>query len=169
MRKEWRTPASRPRIVSRSAPVELTVLLRTITMRSGSRQCELPLPNRKLDCDSRPNVGPLRNGDVYFTGNTWRGWFSNDVKQNFANLTSAGSDRISFFVLQRVNLSICVQGKDYWFRVHVQKSPSPPVDSCPSRFFKQYLLSEYFQNLELSVLVFAAYSCCHTNKTGSQQ
>ena len=68
---------------------------------------------------SSPNVGALGNGDIYLAGNTWRGWLSYDVKQNFAHLTRTGADRVPFFILQRVDLSVSVQGKNHWFSVHL--------------------------------------------------
>ena len=84
---------------------------------------------RKLDSDGRPHVTSLWSGNVYATGNTRRGRLGNNVKQYFANLACAGSDRVSLFVLERVNQSICVQGKDHWFSVHSQNLPLSPLDS----------------------------------------
>ena len=76
-------------------------------------------PTRKLYRYRRPNIRALGTGDIYLSGNTWRGGLSNYVKQNFAHLTRTGADRVPFFILQRVDLSVSVQGKNHWFSVHL--------------------------------------------------
>lgn len=133
MRKAKRTPASRSNVVSRVAPVELIVdSPHDDNDEVGQRQPRLNEtdagPTRKLNSDSSPYIGTLGTGDVYLAGNAWRGWLSNDVKQNFANLTCACSDRVALFVLYCVDLSVGVQGKNHWFRVHSLSSLPGPLD-----------------------------------------
>jgi hypothetical protein len=78
---------------------------------------------RKLNRNRRPHVTAVWGGDICSTGDTRRGGLGNDVKQYLANLARAGSDRVSLFVLERINLPIRVQGKDHWFSVHFSKPP----------------------------------------------
>ncbi len=84
--------------------------------------------DRKLDSNGRPHVTSLWSGNIYSAGNTRRGRLGNDVKQYFANLARAGSDRVPLLVLERINQSICVQGEDHWFSVHSQTLPLSPLD-----------------------------------------
>jgi hypothetical protein len=74
--------------------------------------------DRNLNSNSSPDIGPLGSGDVNPSGNTGRGRLSNNVKQNFANLSCTGSDRVPLFILQGVDLTVSVKGKNHWFRVH---------------------------------------------------
>ena len=78
---------------------------------------------RKLDRDSGLYIRASGNGDVYLAGNALRGWLGDDVKQNLANLSRAGSDRVPLFVLERIDLPIYVKGANYWCCVHLQKTP----------------------------------------------
>ena len=83
---------------------------------------------RKLDSNGRPHVTSLWSGNIYSAGNTRRGRLGNNVKQYFANLARAGSDRVPLLVLERINQSICVQGEDHWFSIHSQTLPLSPLD-----------------------------------------
>jgi hypothetical protein len=76
-------------------------------------------PTRELYRYRRPNVRALGTGDIYFAGNTWRGGLGNYVKQYLAHLTRTGADRVPLFILQRVDLTVSVQGKNHWFSVHL--------------------------------------------------
>src|SRR4029079_10324946 len=77
----------------------------------------------KLNRNSRPHVPALWSGHVYSAGYTRRSWLGNDVKQYLANLARAGSDRVPLFVLERIDLSIRIQGEDHWFCVHAHNLP----------------------------------------------
>jgi hypothetical protein len=50
------------------------------------------------------------------------GWFGNDVQKDFANLASASSDCVTFFILKSVNLSAHIERQDHWCCVHLQFS-----------------------------------------------
>ena len=105
MRKTGALRGAALKILIASAPVELIVLLRTSNDDAGEtglrRWGAQPgrYPARKLYRYRGPYIGSLGAGDIYLAGNTRRGWLSNDIKQNFAHLTSTGTDRVSFFIL----------------------------------------------------------------------
>ena len=89
---------------------------------------EILFPDRKLNRNRRPHVTPLCGRDIYLARDTLRSGLGNDVKQYLANLACAGSDRVSLFVLKRINLPIGIQGKDHWFSVHSLRNPLSPFD-----------------------------------------
>ena len=47
-----------------------------------------------------------------------RGWFRDDVEQNFTHLARASSDRVALLILYCIDLSVSVQWKNHWFSVH---------------------------------------------------
>ena len=73
----------------------------------------------KLNRYSSTHIGPLSNQDFCARRNRACEWLGDDVQQDFAHLTSAGSDCVSLLILEQVNLALKVQWKDHRFRVHL--------------------------------------------------
>ena len=86
----------------------------------------VPLPRSeiRLYSYSSSHIRSLCGWSVNSSGYTLRGRLCDDIEQNFTHLARASSDRIALLILQGIDLSVCVQGKNHWFSVHLRKSPS---------------------------------------------
>ncbi len=69
------------------------------------------------------------NRCVYSSRNAGRCGFANYVQKNFANLTRSCSDYASLLILNGIDRSIHIQGKDYFLSVHID-SPDRLLNSC---------------------------------------
>ena len=77
------------------------------------------------DRDSSAHVRSLCGWNIYSARDALSCRFGDDIQQDFAHLTCASPDSISLFILQSVDLTIRVQGKNHRFVVHFgKKTPS---------------------------------------------
>ena len=83
----------------------------------------VPLPRSeiRLYSYSSSHIRSLCGWRVNSSGYTLRGRLRDDVEQHFTHLARASSDRIALLILQGIDLSVCVQGKNHWFGVHSKK------------------------------------------------
>jgi len=83
----------------------------------------VPLPRSeiRLYSYSSSHIRSLCGWRVNSSGYTLRGRLRDDVEQNFTHLARASSDCIALLILQGIDLSVCVQGKNHWFSVHSKK------------------------------------------------
>src|ERR1700720_670653 len=85
------------------------------------------LPGPLLYCYCSPHIGPsgyMRPRITRRIRSCWR--LSNDVHQNLAHLSRAGSDSVSLLILKGINLPFQIERKDHWFRI--SHEPLPRAD-----------------------------------------
>jgi len=88
---------------------------------------------------SSSHIRSLCGWSVNSSGYSLRGRLRDDVEQNFTHLARAGPDRVALLILQGIDLSVCVQGKNHWFSVHSKKVSlitRAPHDKSPLLFIK---------------------------------